>query len=397
MQIAVDLVLVALGIAALISGLRQGALYAAASLAGIAAGFALGSVAAPLVVEWLAGFGWSEGLERTLAAALVVVAACGVCYAVAHGVVSVISRYLRRGPVRLFDQLVGGAVGIVAWGAAIWLAAGFVQSAGVPSIAQVAERSHVVETLDDVAPVPSSTALGALDDVLGHAGLPKVFEDGTEQIRAAQAPDPSIPADIAATRSGTVKVLASEPRCGTDSEGSGFVVAPERVVTNAHVVAGSSTTAVQVGGEGQAYPARLVVYDPESDLAVLAVPGLPAAPLTLGGELAAGDPAVVAGFPQNGPYDVQSARVRQVLTARGTDIYHSRTVEREIYSLRGVVRSGNSGGPLLDDTGRVVGVVFARSSVDPDTGYALTARQIAPVLAEAGASTAVSSGACTVG
>jgi S1-C subfamily serine protease len=174
------------------------------------------------------------------------------------------------------------------------------------------------------------------------------------------------------------------------------VVAPHRVMTNAHVVAGSTGITVQLGGSGPAFPGRLVVYDPERDLAVIDVPALSTSPLPLGAELTAGTDAVVAGYPGNGPYSVAPARVRQVIDASGTDIYRKQTVLREVYSLRGIVRPGNSGGPLFDDSGRVVGVVFARSSVDANTGYALTADEIAPVVAAAGSTTPVGSGQCAV-
>ena len=149
-------------------------------------------------------------------------------------------------------------------------------------------------------------------------------------------------------------------------------VAPGRVVTNAHVVAGMAAPQVRVHGTGRSYDARVVVFDPRRDLAVLAVPGLTAPPLALGRQLSRGDGAVVAGYPLDGPYRLDAARVRTVLDARGADIYGDPGTVREVYSLFARVQPGNSGGPLLSKTGAVVGIVFAKSLDDESTGYALT-------------------------
>ena len=152
---------------------------------------------------------------------------------------------------------------------------------------------------------------------------------------------------------------------------------------------------MRVRGVGTGRPASVVLFDPERDLAVLDVPGLDATPLPRGPALDPGEPAVVAGFPLNGPYDLQAARVRRVIDARGADIYGRPGTNREVYSLRAMVRQGNSGGPLLDTGGRVVGVVFAKSLDDPETGYALTLAEAAPVLrAATAARTPVATGAC---
>jgi S1-C subfamily serine protease len=186
--------------------------------------------------------------------------------------------------------------------------------------------------------------------------------------------------------------------CNRSQEGSGWVLADGVVVTNAHVVAGVSQPKVRVGGQGRSYDGQVVVFDPVRDLAVIDVDGLHAPALTRAGDLARGDLAVVAGFPLDGPYRLDSARVRDVITARGEDIYGSKPSVREVYSLYARVQPGNSGGPLLDPRGRVVGVVFAKSLDDDSTGYALTMDEASPVL-EAGLSAdrRVSTGACAAG
>jgi len=167
-------------------------------------------------------------------------------------------------------------------------------------------------------------------------------------------------------------------------------------MTNAHVVAGASSVVVRESGGGDVERATLVAFDPSRDLAVLDVTDLNAPALDIGPDLTAGAAAYAAGYPGDGPFTISPQRVRDRLQARGTDIYQSGSVERDIYSLRGVVRPGNSGGPLLDAQGDVAGVIFARSATDGDTGYALTLAELRPVLSSVSAAP-ISSGACSAG
>jgi S1-C subfamily serine protease len=148
-------------------------------------------------------------------------------------------------------------------------------------------------------------------------------------------------------------------------------------MTNAHVVGGVAEPTVQIGGEGRLYEAKVVLYDWRRDIAVLDVPKLRAPALEFAEpDARGGSGAIVAGFPENGSYDVRAARVRGRINANGPDIYHRGTVRRDVYSLYATVRQGNSGGPLLTPEGQVYGVVFAKSLDDPNTGYALTADEI---------------------
>jgi S1-C subfamily serine protease len=161
-------------------------------------------------------------------------------------------------------------------------------------------------------------------------------------------------------------------------EGSGFVFAPQHVMTNAHVVAGVQSPTVALPGPGAAVlSARVVLYDPNRDVAVLFVPGLTRRPLAFNGPVPTGADAVVAGYPLDGPLTARPARVAGDQEISGPNIYGDRTVTREVYTVRAVVREGNSGGPLLSPSGKVDGVVFAASVEFNDVGYALTAREVA--------------------
>jgi S1-C subfamily serine protease len=200
---------------------------------------------------------------------------------------------------------------------------------------------------------------------------------------------------VAAARDSIVKISGTAAACNRQVEGTGFVYAPEHVVTNAHVVAGVREPQVQVGGTGRALPAHVVAYDPKRDLAVLFVPRLEAGALRFDRSAVRGSGAVVAGFPRGGPYAVVAARVREQLQARGRDIYGRSQVTRDVFSLYSTVQPGNSGGPLLSPAGRVYGVVFAKSVDDPNTGYALTVEEVRPVTdAAASATSPVSTGGC---
>ncbi|MDT7782949.1 MAG: hypothetical protein QOF58_1368, partial [Pseudonocardiales bacterium] len=177
-------------------------------------------------------------------------------------------------------------------------------------------------------------------------------------------------------KSSVLKVRGRAPSCSRALEGTGFVIAPERVMTNAHVVAGTNEVTVEVG-RGQ-FDATVVSYDPRTDIAVLAVPDLEATPLQFrSDEVQPGEGGIVLGYPLDGPYKASPARIRErIPLLRGPDIYDAQTVTRDVYTVRAEVRSGNSGGPLVDTQGRVMGVVFGAAVDDPETGFVLTSQQV---------------------
>jgi S1-C subfamily serine protease len=173
-----------------------------------------------------------------------------------------------------------------------------------------------------------------------------------------------------------VKITGIAPSCSRQIDGSGFVYAPERVMTNAHVLAGVADPVVLA--EGEEYEATPVYVDEATDVAVLAVPGMETLPLSFTAEPAdAGDDAIIMGYPGGGPFYVGAARVRDRGEISGPDFRNTQTVVRDVYALFGTVRSGNSGGPLFATDGSVLGVVFASAIDDPDTGYALTGPEVA--------------------
>jgi S1-C subfamily serine protease len=256
----------------------------------------------------------------------------------------------------------------------------------------------VVTTVDRAMPEGARTLFSSFRRVLDDNELPTVFGGlSAERIRPVPAPDGAVAGTRAVRRAAAsvVKVSGTADDCNRSLDGSGFVYAPQHVLTNAHVVAGVDNPRVRLTGDDAVHDARVVVFDPEADLAVLYVPDLRAAPLHLDDRAGRGDQAVVAGFPGGGPFRLVAARVRDTINARGTDIYHRKQVTREVFSLFADVEPGNSGGPLLSPKGDVYGVIFAKSLDDAETGYALTADEARGVArAGRGATGEVDTDAC---
>jgi S1-C subfamily serine protease len=261
-----------------------------------------------------------------------------------------------------------------------WLIGSALAGTTLPTLGREVRGSKVLHSVSQALPSQADSWFADFSSVLAQNGFPQVFSPfANEPITEVEPPDPALARSAVATRAkrSIVKVMGTARSCGKVLEGSGFVFADRRVMTNAHVVGGVDEPTVQIGGEGRKYDATVVLYDWRRDIAVLDVPDLPAPALRFASPGASsGKGAIVAGFPENGSYDVQPARVRGRITASGPDIYHRGTVRRDVYSLFATVRQGNSGGPLLTPQGRVYGVVFAKSLDDAETGYALTAEEI---------------------
>lgn len=393
-SLLLDLLLVVLLVGYAGTGFRQGLLVGAFSLAG----FVVGAVAAARLLP-LALDGTGVGPWRSLVVLGGTVLAGVLCQAVAAALAGLLRRRVTWRPARALDAATGLVGSVVAAALVVWVLAGAVLVSPFPRLSQVVAGSRVVSAVDTVVPAGVGRRLEGWYAQVDGELFPRAFA-GAEPVLPVADPDPAVAQDpaVAAAGAGVVRVTGEAEACRRGQEGSGFVVAPGRVVTNAHVVAGMDEPQVQVGGTGDLLPARVVVLDAARDLAVLDVPDLQARPLALGADRARGDDVVVAGFPLDGPYVLSPGRVRDVLSARGEDVYGEQEVTREVYSLNAEVRPGNSGGPVLDAAGAVVGVVFARSLDDLSTGYALTLAEAAPVLqAAATATEQVPTGECATG
>jgi S1-C subfamily serine protease len=284
---------------------------------------------------------------------------------------------------------------LVAWMVAVPLA-----SSPYPKLSSEVRHSAIVRNVDGVMPTPVRDVYSSLRRFIDRSGFPPVFGDlQSTRIVDVGPPDPALlnSQGVSRARGSVFKIYAEAPQCNRGIEGSGFVYDDQHVLTNAHVVAGTSDVGV-VTGHGQ-LTAHVVLYDPRRDVAVLYVPGLNASPLSFTPKPADTNAnAIVLGFPEDGPFDVRPARVRDRENIDGHDIYGRGNVEREIYSIRSTVRSGNSGGPLISPDGSVLGLVFATALDSSNTGFALTNAEISSD-ANLGrqATTSVSTGKCTPG
>jgi S1-C subfamily serine protease len=396
----VDVVLAVVLLSYVINGYRQGFVVSVMSLVGFLAGGALGMWLLPVVLQhWPSveqSTVWRTGL---LVFGVFVLASIGQAVAVSLG--SRVRSHVNARPARAVDSVLGSVAVLLAVSILIWFIAGAVRDGAPAPVAKAIGESRILSVIDSVVPPQTSRLFAGFRGVLDREGFPRVFEGvGTEPIVPVSPPDRSLLAGpaLAKVAPSIVKITGVADACNRGQEGSGWVVAPGRVVTNAHVVAGVEDPHVRALGTGPSLQARVVVFDPKRDLAVLAVPGLASPALPLGPDLTRADGAVVAGFPLDGPYRLDPARVREVIKARGADIYGDPGTVRQVYSLYARVEPGNSGGPLLDNRGEVVGVVFAKSLDDDVTGYALTLDEARPVLdAARTASRTVDSGGCAAG
>ena len=374
------------------AGYRQGFLVSVLSFGGFLVGVVLGLAAAPVLLGSL-----SPGLTRA-ALALALVLLFG---AVVQSLAAFLGRTLRavvsHGPTRWVDNVLGAVGAAVLLTLSAWLlgeAAG--RSPSLPFATSMRD-SEVVQVVGDAVPVPPGRLVSAFAGLVADSGSRRSSAMPSSAIVPVAPPDPQVlrQPGVRAAEGSLVKVVADARSCRARLEGSGFVVAPGRIMTNAHVVAGSNRVRVLLGGSAAPREATVVLIDPRTDVAILAVKGLDAPALSFDTTAVRGDDAVVAGFPQDGPLAAGPARIRSVLVAVGHDIYGDPGARREVYSLRATVREGNSGGPLLTPEGRVLGVVFAASVDDPQTGYALTAKAVKPALTMGRTATApVPTGAC---
>lgn len=388
-----DVVLVLLLIGAAASGYRRGFVTAVATLVGAVAGALVGVRVAPAIADMA-----SEPTAQLVIGIALLIVGVGAGELVGQWVGSLVTRHVTWRPAVAVDRglgLVGHTVGVlvVAWLVAVPLAA-----APLPWLSTQIRSSAVLAGVNNVMPPAAERLSGQLRAMFVGSDFPQILSPlAPAPDTPVGTPDPALadrPA-IESRQASILKIRADAPQCSQAMEGSGFVVAPGVVVTNAHVVAGSSTVRVDSGSG--ALTATVVRYDPDVDLAVLKVRGLGAPPLTFAGTPASsGDDAVAAGYPLDGPFTVAPQRIRAEILLQGPNIYSTDTVTRQVYTLRGSVRPGNSGGPLLAPDGQVLGVVFGAAIDNPDVGFALTAAEVAPDIAAGRASTApVSTGACT--
>lgn len=364
------------------AGYRRGLIAGALSLGGFLLGAYVGTLVAPPIARAVVGTSGSEALGQRLLALVIVgvLAIAGESLAAFVGLR--IRSVLKLTPARWADAAGGALLDIVGVLVLAWLLSFALASAPYPTMADQIRRSAILNGVNNVMPTTVSNVFAELNRLLQRHDLPGLGNPFAGlPIPPAALPPPdagAVPPALKASGAEIVKITGIARSCSREIEGSGFVYATDHVITNAHVVAGVRNPQVALPSPGaKVLAARVVLYDPNRDIAVLDVPGLGRPPLHFAGPVDTGASAVVAGYPENGPLTAVAARVAGEQEFTGPNIYANRQVTRDVYTLRARVRPGNSGGPLLSPDGAVDGVVFAASTDQRDVGYALTAREVA--------------------
>ncbi|MBQ1083421.1 MULTISPECIES: MarP family serine protease [unclassified Nocardiopsis] len=371
-----DAVLVILLLLFAVTGYRQGFIVGVFSFVGFIGGGIVAALTAPgLIQEWVA----DPGRQALLAIAVVFLsAALGQFLASYLG--TMVRNKVTWDSARVVDALGGAVVSGISVLLVAWFIGSTVANSALPYVSQQVKESRILQAVDSLMPDAAHQGFSTFRRVVDQSAFPQVFSGlGTGELAEVDPPDPDVlttPELIESSRS-VVKVLGTAPSCQRRVEGTGFAYGQDRIMTNAHVVAGVTEDLRVVTRDGHQLEATLVLFDAQQDLAVLHVPGMDLEPLDFNDEAAQGDDAVVAGFPRNSGFTAVPARIRAKQTAQGSDFYHAQQVSREIYQVRAVVRPGNSGGPLLAPDGTVYGVVFAAATNEDETGYVLTADEVA--------------------
>jgi S1-C subfamily serine protease len=387
--VLLDVLLIVLLIAWAVYGYRRGFALSIGGILGTIVGAILAFFAIPFVTSVVGTSGWRLPVVLFVVAGLV---AAGLVFGTAIG--RAIRSGVAKGPLGGIDRVFGAIVSVIATAIVISMLAFGIGSLGVPFVSDAITESRVVAAIDAITPVPVKGAEAQVRAIVGQEGIPRLLDSIGVGAPLPIPDDGSTAAQQTAAHS-VVKVTGNAYACGQNQTGSGFVVSPDRVITNAHVVAGVSEPVV-VAPDGGSWTGHVVYFDPVNDLAVIAVSGMPTAALSIGSTLATGAKAVFDGYPLGGPFSSKPAAVEGVSTVRVPDVYGDDPAPREVYSLAADVEQGNSGGPLLNSAGQVTGVVFAKSSTTADLGFALTTSELAPVAAKAASlGSTVASGHCT--
>jgi S1-C subfamily serine protease len=368
----IDFILIILVVIFAINGYRQGFVIGILSFVGFFGGAVVGLQIAPGIAQY-----FDSPTLRVLVSLAVIFAIALLAQALFSWLGGRLRDQIRDNGARVVDDVGGAIVSVIAVLLVAWMVTAPLGSSSVPWLSRAVRTSTIVGAVDAVMPSPVRGVYDDLRATVNTTGFPDVFDGLTPtDVREVPEPDGALASNevVQRVQPSVVKVVSDSPACSRRTEGSGFVYAPEHVMTNAHVVAGSRK--VTVDSVGRRLTGTVVAYDPGKDLAVVYVPGLTVLALPWSSRVAeSNQDAIVLGYPLDGPYTAKPARVRDVRQIQGPDIYNAGTVVREVYTIRSEVRSGNSGGPLISPNGAVYGVIFAAAADDLTTGFAVTAAE----------------------
>lgn len=367
-----DWLLVVLVLAYALSGYWQGFVTGAFATAGLLLGGLFGVWLAPMALGDA-----TPSLLVSLGALFIVILSASLGQALLQYLGAKIRDRITWQPIRALDAVGGAALSAAAVLLVAWALGVAVSGTRIGAITPLVRSSTVLSEVDQVLPTSAGGVLQAFNNVVGTSFFPRYLEPFAPERIVEVQPGPHRllkDPDVVNAADSVLKVRGSNS-CGRGVEGSGFLYASGHLMTNAHVVAGVQHPEVLLGDNS--VPAKVVYYNPDIDVAVLSFDSGDTPTLGFDQGAQPRDGVAILGYPQDGPYDVETGRIRSEQRLRSPNIYGDGTVIRQVFSLRGLVRPGNSGGPIVDSAGDVVGVVFAASVTDQETGYALTAGQVA--------------------
>lgn len=378
----IDLIVLGAILVFALAGWRQGFVAAFMSFFGFLAGGFIGAIAGPMLVDRFELVGTS--------ALLVTGGTILICAVIGQILMSYIGRSLRAmipgQPIKLLDNIGGvllNTAAILVFGLILLTAANAMPTSSVSS---AVKNSSVLSAIDNAIPAPARSLMDGASNAFVESGLPSIFDGlGFFVPALSEPPSPAVVKnpEVQKSLNSVVRVAGDSPNCQHGLTGSGFVFAPGRVMTNAHVVAGVPNPRVYVPNVRSSLSSRVVYFDPKVDVAVLVVEGLEATPLGTTNNARRGESAVIAGYPGGKDMTATASRVRGVVesrTSEGTDIFGNQGISREILVLDGTARPGSSGGPVINERGRVNGLIFAQAQGDGDTAFALTMNQVSRAL-----------------
>ena len=370
---ALDLLILVALAAAAVGGYRLGFVARAASWFGMIVGIGIGARVAEPVLERMDA---ADDVRRLLTAAGLLLGGAFLGQALGLVIGAQLHHSLPTGSARIVDRRAGAVAGVLGVLVAVWLLSPAM--ARVPGqSARLARGSAIAGAVAQVLPSPPDS-LRSIEQLVG-TDLPDVLDafDRAPELGPPPAESGLTPELAERVATSTVKVEARA--CGRLQDGSGAVVGRGLVVTNAHVVAGADDVIVERHPDGTPVVATIVAFDPNRDVAVLAVPDIDREPLAMG-DAAPGSSGAVFGHPGGGPLELSPYSVGEEVTATGRDIYDASSTRRQVLFLAAQLRPGDSGGALIDPSGAVVGVAFAIAPDDPNVAYALTIEEIQAVL-----------------
>jgi S1-C subfamily serine protease len=372
-----DLALVVIAVIFAVSGYRQGFIVGLLSFIGFVGGAVLGAQFGPAISRAIVG----GQTQQDVIAVILLVSFAIIGQFIASSIGAYVRQAMTSPSSTTLDSIGGSAVSVLSMLLIAWAIGSVLTASSFPVVVNQVDDSLVLGTMDKIMPSQAKTMFSDFRRLLASGPFPQVFSGiGAAHLFAVSAPDPAVlqSTGYRAARSRVVKVEGTALSCDRSIEGSGFVYAPDHILTNAHVVAGvTEGQTVTIPGRDQPVRATVVLYDPQVDIAVLYVPHLDLTPLKFDDGALAGASAVVAGYPLNHTFTAVAARIGGTQDAVGPDIYQTGTVTRQIFEIRAKVQPGNSGGPLLSPSGTVYGVVFAAAVDTDNTGFALTAAEVA--------------------